>query len=167
MGAIGRSERSQVENIGLALLETLIPRGDGIIEAVTSDVKEQRSSRRKGILTLYAPLFAGFDVAAGAPPVVCFAGPVVRVLCGGGVPATLWLVETAVRVLCGGIGPTVKVFPPCTMHPRNVFAAYGLGLAGVGEELAGTEEIVPTVMVFPPSTTHSRVGFATHALGPA
>jgi hypothetical protein len=78
VGAAEISERTHVENIGLALLEKLTPRGYGANEEVTSDKYEQRSSRTKGILTLKAPLFTGFDVVAGA--VVCVLGAVVRVL---------------------------------------------------------------------------------------
>ena len=71
------------------LLEILIPRRDGIIVPVTNDVSEQKRSSKKGILTLNAPLFAGSDVAAGAPPVVCIMGAVVRVLGVGITPVVL------------------------------------------------------------------------------
>ena len=165
MGTIGRVERFQVGNLGFVSVETSIPLRDVANEAVTRVDNEQRSSRRKGVLNLNAPLFTGIDVVGGTPLVVCGERDVVKVLGGGSVPSVLWLAETIVGVLCGNRVPTVTVLPPCTMHSRVGFAAHGLGPAGVGDAPVVCGLIVPRVMVLPLCTTHSKAEFEAQGPG--
>lgn len=93
LGNRGLRVGTTVSGVVLTSLGGKTPRGDKCIEATANDLKDQNRSNRNGILTLNAPLLAGFEVAGRDSAVVAVVG-------------------TIVRALSGESGLTVMVLPP-------------------------------------------------------